>query len=174
MATYSRAVYSLDFREAIQQQINNGDLASCRLNVVNTGPRGPHPVGSYETCCNSTSIPFALSFFMQNHGNLSVLLHPLTRMEVLDHTKRAMFLGPKLPLDTSVLAEDLGENLDICRPFLNQEPQVDAPRALSVRSGFHNWFLPLNWSTNSIWSGEHIVPDSMKLSPSEAQTHSKT
>lgn len=54
---------------------------------------------------------------MQNHGNLSVLLHPLTRYEVLDHTHRAMFLGKELPLDVSVLSEDLVNNIDLCLPI---------------------------------------------------------
>lgn len=81
------------------------------------GPVGPHPIGSYETCCNKTSISKALTWFMENHGNLSVLLHPLTRYEVLDHTDRAMFLGKQLPLDVSVLSEDLVDNVDLCLPI---------------------------------------------------------
>jgi len=46
---------------------------------------------------------------MQNRGNLSILLHPLTRWEIIDHTDRAMFLGKSLPLDLSDLVYDLGE-----------------------------------------------------------------
>jgi len=61
---------------------------------------------------------------MQNHGNLSILLHALTRWEVEDHTSRAMFLGPKVPLDLSALKEDLGENLDHCLPI--QESDVES------------------------------------------------
>ncbi|CAL8072087.1 unnamed protein product [Orchesella dallaii] len=108
---------ALAFRDAIQNQIDNGFLGNCRLNRVNLAPVGPHPIGSYETCCNKTSISPALTFFMENHGNLSILLHPLTRYEVMDHTHRAMFLGEKLPLDVSVLSEDLAENLDLCLPI---------------------------------------------------------
>jgi len=58
-----------------------------------------------------------MSWFMLNHGNLSILLHPLTRFEVLDHTERSMFLGPRYPLDISVLSEDLGDEVDLCLPI---------------------------------------------------------
>lgn len=80
-------------------------------------PVGPHPIGSFETCCNKTSISSGLTWFMENHGNLSILLHPLTRYEVIDHTHRAMFLGKPLPLDVSVLSSDLGNNVDLCLPL---------------------------------------------------------
>lgn len=72
-------------------------------------PIGPHVIGSYETCCNETVLNGAVSWFMQNHGNLSVLLHALTRYEVLDHTYRAFWLGQKLSLDLTPLSPDLGE-----------------------------------------------------------------
>jgi len=115
--TYHILNFILIDRVAIQDEIDKGFLANCRLNRINLGPRGPHPIGSYETCCNKTSISPALSWFMLNHGNLSILLHPLTRFEVRDHTDRSMFLGPRVPLDTSVLADDLGDNLDHCTPI---------------------------------------------------------
>ncbi len=57
---------------------------------------------------------------MQNHGNLSVLLHPLTRQELLDHTTRAMWLGKSMPLDISMLREDIGpgyDDQDKCLPI---------------------------------------------------------
>lgn len=98
------------------QELTTTQLAGCRLNTVNYGPRGPHPIGSYETCCNASAISSAQSFFMQNHGDLSVLLHPLTRYEVLDHTTRAMWLGKDMPLDISVLRHDAGE-ADKCLPI---------------------------------------------------------
>ena len=96
-------------REQIQTQITSGFLGGCRLNRFNTGPVGPHLIGSFETCCNATGLSHATSWFMQNRGGLNVLLHPLTRKEILDHTIRAMWLGSSIPLDTSVLSEDLGD-----------------------------------------------------------------
>jgi len=105
------------FRSKIQEQIDNGFMSHCRLNHVNLGPIGPHTIGSFETCCNKTSISSSLTWFMENHGNLSILLHPLTRWEIRDHTERSMFLGLRIPLDLSALSEDLGDDGDDCVPF---------------------------------------------------------
>lgn len=105
----------LNFSESIQD-LSETLLTGCRLNRMNYVPIGPHVIGSYETCCNASSLSQAQSFFMQNRGNLSVLLHPLTRYEVLDHTTRAMWLGKDMPLDISRLREDVG-TADKCLPI---------------------------------------------------------
>lgn len=95
---------ALELHANIETAIQNGYLKNCSLNTINYEPRGPHPIGSYETCCNETSLPESLSFFIQHRGNLSILLHPLTRFEVGDHTTRSMWLGASMPLDLSALS----------------------------------------------------------------------
>jgi DOPA 4,5-dioxygenase len=96
-------------RTQIQNEINEGFLTGCRMDQVNYGPHGPHPVGNFETCCNSSSISHGVSWFMQNRGNLSIFFHPLTRWELIDHTERALFIGKPFPIDLSYLVYDLGE-----------------------------------------------------------------
>jgi DOPA 4,5-dioxygenase len=96
-------------RTQIQNEINEGFLRGCYMDSVNYGPHGPHPVGNFQTCCNSSSISHGVSWFTQNRGNLSIFFHPLTRWEIIDHTDRAMFMGKSLPLDLSFLSHDLGE-----------------------------------------------------------------
>jgi DOPA 4,5-dioxygenase len=54
---------------------------------------GPHPYSQYEVCCNKTSFAAAHSFHIQNHGNLSVLIHPLTIFDIDDHVSRVAWLG---------------------------------------------------------------------------------
>lgn len=69
---------------------------------------------------------------MLNHGNLSILVHPLTRYEVLDHTDRSMFLGARLPLDISVLQQDLGDDVDLCLPLqfrVEERETFDKPKS---------------------------------------------
>lgn len=78
-----------------------------KLNVVNTAPRGPHPIGSFETWVPAEALGDVLGWFMLHRGNLSILLHPLTRHEIADHTHRAMWLGQSMPLDLSVLHKEL-------------------------------------------------------------------
>ncbi|KAI1287482.1 Dopa 4,5-dioxygenase [Halotydeus destructor] len=87
-----------NFRQTIIDQVEDGVFAECAVNRFNERPVGPHPVGSFETCCNRTSVSSAMSWFMMNHGNFSILLHPLTRFSRADHTDRAMWLGEKFPV----------------------------------------------------------------------------
>lgn len=47
-----------------------------------------------------------LSWFVLNHGNLSVLIHPQTGWDKLDHTERALWLGEKKRLKVDVLPEN--------------------------------------------------------------------
>mgnify|MGYP002715450367 CR=1 FL=1 len=102
-------------------QIDSGNLVGCKMNPgpdPTYKPIGPHPIGSWETCCNYTALSRATSWFMQNRGNHSVLLHPLTRFEVVDHTDRAMWLGKSMPLDLTPLSPDLGTP-DTCHSLNN-------------------------------------------------------
>lgn len=107
-----------DLRQLIQKEIEAGGLTNCSLNHLNMQPIGPHPIGSFETCCNVTSLHLAVSFFMRQHGKFSVLLHPLTRQEVRDHTEHAFWMGMPLPLDLSSLSPML-EKTPICPVYSN-------------------------------------------------------
>ncbi len=49
-------------------------------NRVNPGPRGPHPVASFETWVPRESLAEFLSFIMHRRRGLSVLVHPLGRI----------------------------------------------------------------------------------------------
>ncbi|CAL8102972.1 unnamed protein product [Orchesella dallaii] len=60
---------------------------------------GPFPVSQFEMCCNKTSFNAAHSFMAQNHGNLSIFVHPLTIYDVIDHTERASWMGQPVILD---------------------------------------------------------------------------
>ncbi|CEO95011.1 unnamed protein product (mitochondrion) [Plasmodiophora brassicae] len=71
---------------------------------LNTKPVGPHPVGSCEVWCPREYFARAYSWFALNRGPLSILIHPLTRHELRDHTDRAAWLGPSFRLDLSVLS----------------------------------------------------------------------
>jgi len=75
---------------------------------LNKGPRGPHPCGSFEVWVPKEYVAPALSWFMVNRGSLTILLHPLSRYEIEDHSARSMFLGPEYRLDLTVLAADIG------------------------------------------------------------------
>ncbi|KAF9180605.1 hypothetical protein BGZ51_006085 [Haplosporangium sp. Z 767] len=74
---------------------------------VNTIPRGPHTLGSFEVWCAMEDFARAFQWFALNHGEFSVLIHTLTREEIKDHTTRATWLGQPVPLDFTILQEYL-------------------------------------------------------------------
>jgi len=95
----ARTAEALALRRAARELINDGTLSQCSFNQINIGWDGPHPVSQYEMCCNKTSFAAASSFWIQNHGNLSVLIHPLTIYDLDDHLDRVSWLGQPVILD---------------------------------------------------------------------------
>ncbi|KAI0355081.1 hypothetical protein OH77DRAFT_1425143 [Trametes cingulata] len=94
---------ALELRDAVLRLRRDGAFVAVPLFRVNTDPIGPHPVGSYEIWCPSESFVSVYSYLCLNRGNLSVLIHPLTREERKDHEIRQAWLGPPFPLDLSTL-----------------------------------------------------------------------
>ena len=73
-----------------------------------TEPFGPHPVGNFETWVPREYINDAISFFMQRRGELSILLHPLTRYDLEAHYSQGMWLGTPHRLNNAALPIDTG------------------------------------------------------------------
>ncbi|ORX63660.1 hypothetical protein K493DRAFT_322095 [Basidiobolus meristosporus CBS 931.73] len=97
-------------RKDIEQLTAEGHFVAVPLkNAFNEEPRGPHPCGSFEVWCPREYLSQVLSFFILNRRGLSILIHPLSRHEVLDHTERSMWLGTPYPLDITALQEELDE-----------------------------------------------------------------
>ncbi|KAG1749540.1 DOPA-like domain-containing protein [Suillus lakei] len=99
---------ALDLRDAVLRLRRDGAFVAVPLFRVNTDPIGPHPIGSYEIWVPSTSFASVFSYLCMNRGNLSILVHPLTREEVIhllieDHELRNAWIGPPFPLDLSDL-----------------------------------------------------------------------
>lgn len=72
--------------------------------TLSDGPRGPHLVTMFGVDIPKPDLPEVLGFLMLNHGDLPVLIHPVTDDEVKDHTIHALWLGPAQPLDLSKLS----------------------------------------------------------------------
>ncbi|TFY79188.1 hypothetical protein EWM64_g4827 [Hericium alpestre] len=94
---------ALELRDAVLHLRRDGAFVAVPLFRVNLSPIGPHPVGSYEIWCPSESFSSLFSYLCMNRGDLSVLVHPLTREERSDHDTRKAWIGPSYPLDLSVL-----------------------------------------------------------------------
>ncbi|KAF8894833.1 DOPA-like domain-containing protein [Infundibulicybe gibba] len=95
---------AMELRDAVLRLRRDGAFVAVPLFRVNMDPVGPHPVGSYEIWVPSETFSSVFSFLCMNRGNLSILVHPLTREEVrLDHEVRNAWIGPSFPLDLSTL-----------------------------------------------------------------------
>lgn len=84
---------------------------------VNPGPSGPHVLGSFEVWCPIEGFARLFSWFTLNRGKHSVLVHPLTKEILFDHTERAIWMGQPLPLDFDIFEEDVAEQI----PFEHSE-----------------------------------------------------
>jgi len=94
---------ALALRDAVLRLRRDGAFAAVPLWRVNLEPIGPHPAGSYEIWCPKESFASVFSYLTLNRGELSVLVHPLTREERKDHDTRKTWMGPPYRLDLDFL-----------------------------------------------------------------------
>lgn len=73
------------------------------------GPRGPHIIPMFGVDIPLAQLTRVLGFLILYHGPHSVLIHPVTGHELLDHTHHALWLGCPQPLNLGVL-ESLNSN----------------------------------------------------------------
>ncbi|KAF6758199.1 DOPA-like domain-containing protein [Ephemerocybe angulata] len=94
---------ALKLRDAVLRLRRDGAFVAVPLFRVNLEPMGPHPVGSYEIWTPSETFSSVFSYLALYRGDLSILVHPLTRDARADHEVRNAWLGPAFPLDLSTL-----------------------------------------------------------------------
>ena len=68
-------------------------------------PVGPHPKPMYQVAFRPAEFPRLVPWLMLNHRGLSVLIHPETGDDPVDHSENALWLGEKLPLDIAFLRQ---------------------------------------------------------------------
>ncbi|KAJ7272826.1 DOPA-like domain-containing protein [Mycena rebaudengoi] len=95
---------ALELRDAVLRLRRDGAFIAVPLFRVNTDPIGPHPVGSYEIWVPTETFSSVFSYLCMNRGSLSILVHPLTREERVDHESRSAWIGPSFPLDLTTLS----------------------------------------------------------------------
>ncbi|QRW00865.1 DOPA 4,5-dioxygenase [Ceratobasidium sp. AG-Ba] len=100
---------ALTLRDAVLKLRRDGAFVAVPLFRVNTDPIGPHPTGSYEIWVPSESFASVYSYLCQHRGELSILVHPLTREENRDHEFRNSWMGPSFPLNLDTLSIRLEE-----------------------------------------------------------------
>ncbi|WP_375320452.1 DOPA 4,5-dioxygenase family protein [Aliivibrio logei] len=75
------------------------------LGNINKKPVGPHPIWSRQISFKHHNYDEVMSWLTTHRGELSILIHPLTDDEYLDHTKSAIWLGQPIKLDLSIFTE---------------------------------------------------------------------
>lgn len=105
---------------------------------VHYGPVGPHPCGSYEVWVSAQYVAQALSWFMLNRGELTILFHPLTVDATEDHFGRVMWIGPPYRIDYTVL-----DGTDL----VNNGSEYNE-LGLGYNYDPNSIFAPANWLTN--------------------------
>jgi DOPA 4,5-dioxygenase len=119
----SQTAAALDLRNAVLALRKAGVFAAVPLARVNTAPIGPHPAGSYEIWVPKESFAAVFSYLSLNHGALSVLVHPLTRQEVADHSIRKAWIGDPWPVMLEVL-DEVKERVPLQYPSLGKNSRV--------------------------------------------------
>ena len=89
--------------EALHQKLGEAFGDKIKRNSIAYGPRGPHVPPMFGLDIPLSQFEPVLSFLIQNRGRHSVLIHPVSGHELLDHTHNAMWLGTPQELNLSVL-----------------------------------------------------------------------
>ncbi len=68
-------------------------------------PVGPHPTAMYQVAFGPELFPTLVPYIALHREGLTVLVHPETGRQKLDHLQHAIWMGAVLPLDASVLPD---------------------------------------------------------------------
>ncbi len=72
---------------------------------VRNRPVGPHPLPMFEAWFHPEYVGEVLSWALENRNGFSVLIHPLTGNDWLDHKEHSIWIGEKLDLNFDVLKD---------------------------------------------------------------------
>jgi DOPA 4,5-dioxygenase len=101
-AATDRVAEAQRFMELIRETFADGHV---EVHSFIPFPVGPHPRGSFEVLFTREAFVDHVTWMMfARPPSLDILIHPLTRSQVLDHTQRAFWLGTPLALGTALLA----------------------------------------------------------------------
>ncbi len=80
-----------------------GKQFSVTVGRIHQKPVGPHPSWSCQLAFSRSEYADLLSWLALNRKDLTILIHPLTGNDLLDHTDYASWMGEPQPLKLDVL-----------------------------------------------------------------------
>ena len=84
-------------------------LFKVRLGRWRDFPVGPHPVPMYQVAFKADQFNQIVPWLMENHGGLSVLIHPNSHDDLMDHSEHALWLGRQLKLKLDMFRDAIPE-----------------------------------------------------------------
>lgn len=103
---HAHVYFSADTRSTavgLYEKLQEFGQGRIHLNSIADEPRGPHVSRMFGIDIPKAMLEPVLGFLLLNHGSHSVLFHPVTGNELLDHTHHALWLGQPQPLNLAVL-----------------------------------------------------------------------
>ncbi|KAJ3118148.1 hypothetical protein HDU96_003677 [Phlyctochytrium bullatum] len=110
---------AMDLRQEVIRLNDAKFFVAVPLFRVNEEPMGPHPVGSYEVWVPTEYFARVYQWLARHRPqNVSILIHPLSKEQLLDHTDRVAFLGQSMPLYTEALQPPVLDDYPLQYPEL--------------------------------------------------------
>ena len=85
-------------KTAKRVRLSLNKLFKVRLGRWRDFPVGPHPVPMYQVAFQADQFNKVAPWLMENHEGLSVLIHPNSADDLMDHSEHALWLGKQLKL----------------------------------------------------------------------------
>ncbi len=89
--------------EKIHGEVSSAFATKARVSRLVDRPIGPHPVPMFEIDFANSEFNDVVTWLMLHHQDHSVLIHPVTGDDMIDHTVHPLWLGKQLTLDLSRL-----------------------------------------------------------------------
>ena len=122
--THAHIYYEAPTREKavrFQQKIAANFGGRVSVSRLVDRPIGPHPIPMFEVDLRTEILGELMPFLDREREGLSILLHPVSDEEVLDHTVRAKWLGEKLSLDVGFLEDFMAGKVGSVRTDLHKK-----------------------------------------------------
>lgn len=97
-------------RQAIDLRQEIGCRFSATVGRVHDQPVGPHPKAMYQVAFAPPVYSELVPWLMLNRDGLTVLVHPETGDDLVDHRDYALWMGELLALDLSALTSGFTES----------------------------------------------------------------
>jgi aromatic ring-cleaving dioxygenase len=88
---------------AYQEQVRERFGADVTVGRFHAVPVGPHPIAMFQVAFGLGHLESIVAWLIEHRAGRSVLIHPRTGDDLVDHRDHALWLGPALPLDLGFL-----------------------------------------------------------------------